>query len=135
MNLQKNAKRGVLYAFIPNCLEINGRPELAVFPFNVVFAKYKKENGQTVMGAAVYEPDLASLKKTGEIYSMEYNNIYGGKNWLVIEYDANLKSYLGNKYVNGKSAGQATGIDWKMFFVHFTALGLSSGEQCESKPL
>ncbi len=133
MNFEDNVKNGVLFGFIPHQLEITERPELSVFPFNVMFAKYKTEAGKTIMGSAVYEPDLASLKQEKDKWSMCYHNAYLGKSRLSIEYDLIKKSYLGKKFVNDALVGSAIGAEWKMFFVHFTALGLSNGEKCEFK--
>lgn len=128
---QTNVKRGVLFGFVPHRLEIEGRSELNIFPFNVMFARYKVENGKIIMGNAIYEPDLGSFKQDGNVSSMEYHNAYGGNSQLVIEYDKLKKSYHGIKIVNGKSVGEAGGPEWYMFFVRFTALGLSLGEKCE----
>ena len=98
---------------------------------NVLFSQFTIRDGQRVCGSAVYEPDLGSFKNDHGIFSMNYHNIYGGKSWLVIEYNAERKTYVGKKVVDEKSAGMATGMDWKMFFVHFTTLGLVKGERCE----
>ncbi|MDO8558058.1 MAG: hypothetical protein Q7S09_02605 [bacterium] len=130
MAFEESLKKGVLFGFIPHNLEIAGRPELSVFPFNVMFAQYGTKEGKNVMGSAVYEPDWATFKREGTESSMTYRNSYGGDGYLVITHDG--KSYHGEKYVGGKSAGSADGgLDWKMFFVHFTALGLANGERCK----
>ena len=131
MSFEHSLRKGVQLAFIPHRLEIEDRPELNVFPFNVLFAQYKVENGKTISGDALYEPDLGSYKQEENVSSMEYHNIYGPANWLVIQYDKAKQSYLGKKFVNGESVGWAVGMNWKMFFIHFTALGLSNGERCE----
>lgn len=126
-----SVNRGIFYGFVPHRLEIENRPELNVFPFNVLFVQYKVENGKTISGSAIYEPDLGSYKRVGDVSSMEYHNIYGPANWLMIEYDKSKQSYLGKKIVNGESVGIAMGMHWNMFFIHFTALGLANGERCE----
>lgn len=131
MSFEHSLKKGVQFGFVPRPLEIKERPELSVFPFNVLFAQYGARDGKPVMGSAVYEPDIASFRQEGDKYFMEYHNALGGKSWLVIEYDPFNKSYLGKKFVNGESAGMATGSDWRMFFFHFTSLGLSKGEHCK----
>lgn len=130
MSFKNALDQGVLFVFIPKPLEIADRPELSLLPFNVMFAKYKIENGKTIMGSSLYEPDLASFCNDGRKYTMQYHNIYGGNNWLLMEYDLLQKSYLGEKTVNGERIGMATGMNWKMFFFHFTALGLTNGEAC-----
>src|SRR3989338_8659005 len=117
--------------FLPHPLEIKERPELDVFPLNVLFAKFGIRNRKNVMGTALYEPDLESFKREGEKYSMKYCNSYGGDCWLLVTYDSAEKSYRGEKFINGKSAGMAFGVQWQGFFVHFTALGLINGEHCE----
>lgn len=131
MSFEHSLKRGVFFGFIPHPLEIDERPDLRVFPFNVLFAQYKVEDGKTIMGSALYEPDLGSFRQEGEKSSMHYHNIYGGKSWLVIEFDSAKKSYLGKKTVDDKNAGMAIGAEWNMFFAHFTALGLTNGEKCK----
>ena len=120
--------RGILYGFVPSRLAIPDRPELNVFPFNVLFARYTVQNGKTIMGSATYEPLLTSYKKDGSLSSLEYYNIYNSGCWLCIEYDALKPSYCGKKHVKGKLIGLTDGRDWNMFFVNFTMLGLSDGE-------
>jgi hypothetical protein len=127
---EKSVSRGVLYGFVPSRLEIADRPELNDFPFNVLFMQFKIDNGKTISGSAIYEPDVGSYKVEGDASSMEYRNIYGPSDWLEIEYDSIKHSYTGKKTVNGESAGMAVGGDWKKFFIHFTGLGLTSGERC-----
>lgn len=131
MDLENSLRRGVLYGFVPCRLELEDRPELHAFPLNVMFMQYKTENGKIINGTALYEPDLGSYKQEGEVSSVEYHNKYGLQDWLVIEYDRAEHSYLGKKMVNGESVGWAVGTEWRMFFVHFTALGLANGEQCK----
>jgi len=131
MNFEDSIRRGVFYGFVPCRLEIESRPELTNFPLNVMFMQLKIENGKTISGTALYEPDLGSYKKDGNVSSMEYHNIYGPTNWLVIEYDSSKLSYLGKKIVNGKFVVEAIGKQWNMFFVHLTAFGLANGESCK----
>lgn len=126
-------RQGVLYSFVPKRLESKDKPELTNFPFNVLFAKYKQENGKTIMGSVVYSPVLVSYERIGSKCSMNYYNIYGGDHYLKIEYDTATGHYSGDKYVNGISVGAAYGTKWNAFFVHFTMLGLGDGERCEFK--
>lgn len=130
IKFQKAAAKGVLYGFIPKELALHERPELNVFPFNVMFAKYKVENGKTIMGSAVYEPSLTSFKTSKSICCMKYFNKYDLRSWLLIEYDKKKKTYKGEKFVLGKSVGCESGTEWNDFFASFTALGLSNGERC-----
>ena len=117
--------------FVPHPLEITERPELNVFPLNVLFAKRGIKNGKNVMGTALYEPNLESFKREGKKCSMKYHNAYGDDCWLLVTHDLAKKSYRGEKFVNGKSVGISFGPEWKMFFVHFAILGLTNGERCE----
>ncbi|MDD2753018.1 MAG: hypothetical protein PHT44_00130 [Candidatus Portnoybacteria bacterium] len=133
MSFENIRKNGSFCSFIPRRLEIKDRPELNNFPLNVLFAKRKIENGQLITGFALYEPDLTSLKKEGDEWSMNYHNVYGGDCWLRVVYDEEKHSYMGEKFIDGKSVVQAFGTKWDMFFIHFTMLGLANGERCEFK--
>ena len=134
MPFKHNVSRGVLQAFVPNRLEIANMPDLNLFPFNVLFASYTVRDEKLFMGSAIYEPDLSSFKNEEGKYSMIYHNAYGGRGWLVIEYDLSKRSYFGEKFVNDKSVGKAVGMEWNMFFVHFTGLGLFDGEKSKIEP-
>lgn len=116
--------------FVPHRLNIKERPELNIFPQNVLFASQGIRNGKNVFGDALYEPDLKSYTRKHNESSLNYHSVYGGNHWLVVKYDFLEKRYQGEKFVNGKSVGQAYGLKWEMFFVHFTMLGLSVGERC-----
>ena len=84
------------------------------------------------MDSTTYEPEFWTYKKENNLSSMRYHNVYGGDAHLMIVYDEKSEEYMGEKFVEGKSVGSAYGkADWKMFFVHLTALGLSEGEQCK----
>jgi len=127
----KNISTKGFVGFVPHCLDIKERPELNIFPRNVLFADHGTRNGKNVMGDALYEPDLESYSRKRNRCSMKYHNVDGGNHWLVIKYDFLEKRYQGEKFVNGKSVGQAFGQEWNMFFVHITMLGLSVGERCK----
>jgi len=131
MNIEQSLKNGGFCACVPRELEIEGRPELSVFPFNVLFMQHNQENGKTICGSAIYEPDLESLQQGKDKWFMRYHNVYGGDNWLVIEYDTVSRGYHGKKIVNGKSAWTTDGPKWDGFFTHFTMLGLADGERCK----
>ena len=140
-------KQGVLFAFCPKHLEIEGRQDLYVFPFNIMFAKWRNEpDGSLTMGSAVYNPDLTTFIQDKEKWSMTYRNQYGGDSYVVIHFNVQTLEYRGDKYVNGKYIGsgigqiKSTATDdiekgWKLFFFHLTILGLANGEQCEFKPV
>jgi hypothetical protein len=127
--------KGILYGFVPHPLSIQDRPELDAFSFNVLFMRFKVENGKTISGTSLYEPDLDSYIKEDTVATLEYHNKYGGNSWLTIRYDESEKSYYGKKFVNGVNVGEAFGKEWKMFFLHFTILGLSEGERCKFEEL
>lgn len=131
MNFEEKLEQGIFFGFIPRHLEIDERPELNIFSLNVLFMRYKVENGKNIRASVTYEPDLKSYKQKGQKCSMKYNNIYGGDGCLVIEYDMLEKSYCGKKIVNKELVGMATGTEWHMFFIHFTLLGLFNGERCK----
>lgn len=131
MSFKDMLDRGVFFGFVPHQLEIKDRPEFDVFPFNVLFMKCKVENERNITGTALYEPDLESFEVKDGVCSMYYHNVWGGKSWLVITYDPANRSYVGEKFVEEKSVGIATGVEWSMFFAHFTALGLTNGERCK----
>jgi len=116
---------GGFIGFVPGRLEIKERPELSVFPYNVLFASHKITNRKR----ALYLPDIESFKQDPDKLSMRYHNDCGGKSWLLIEYNPLKRSYLGQKFVNNKSVMEASGNEWSMFFVHFTMLGLTDGEE------
>jgi len=131
---QRNAalSKGVLLGFVPHRLEIPDRPELGLFPFNVMFANSKNgDNGKIISATALYEPMLNTYKLDRKQCSMEYFNIYGHGSWLLITFDLANNTYRGQKYVGEKLVGEACGKEWKLFFIHFTILGLSDGEKCK----
>jgi len=132
MGIEHNLKNEQLLSFIPHRLEIEGLPELCHFPFNVLFANYTMKDGKQVFSSALYKPDFYTYKKDGHLSCMRYHNIYGGDCYLVITHNKNNGRYCGEKFVNGKSVGLASGGDnWDLFFAHFTILGLANGEQCQ----
>jgi len=134
MNFEERRKKaldkGTRFSFVPRRLGVEGLPEYSDMPFNVLFSSITAINGIPTMGSALYEPNFSTFKKEGEVYSMEYRNKYGDDCWLRVSYDGQNNSWLGEKFVNGKSVGMADGNEWKMFFVHFTMLGLANGERC-----
>jgi hypothetical protein len=124
--------RGVLLGFVPHRLELPDRPELGLFPLNVMFANNKNgEDGKIISATTLYEPMLSTFKLDRKQCSMEYFNIYGHGSWLLITFDQLDKSYRGDKYVGNTKVGMAVGPEWKMFFVHFTMMGLSNDEPCK----
>lgn len=130
MNYNEQVKKGIFFSFIPRHLQISDRPEFDDFPLRVMFVKYKNQNGKMISGTALYDPDLFSFKEYEDKRSVKYHNIYGGDDWLIIEYNILKKSYYGEKFISGKSVVQTMGADWKNFFIHLTMVGLANGERC-----
>ncbi|MFC1687082.1 hypothetical protein ACFL0L_00700 [Patescibacteria group bacterium] len=130
MGIDEFNKKRSFFSFIPEHLQIQNKPEFDDFPLRVMFMKFKMQNGKTISGTALYDPDLLSYKQAGDKRSMEYRNIYGGDGRLIIEYNILKKSYYGEKFVNGKSVLKAMGPNWKIFFIHLTMAGLTKGERC-----
>lgn len=131
MDFRKYIKTFGLTGYVPQKLELEGCSGLNYFSLNVLFAMFKRENGKLIQGTALYEPNFLSLKKERDEWSLKYHNIYGGDCWLILKYDEVKQSYCGEKFVNGKSVLITDGHEWKMFFAHFTMLGLAEGERCE----
>ncbi len=119
-----------IFGFVPKKLEILDRPELSVFSCNVLFMSMKLQDGKRITGTALYRPEIETYREAGNEVKMRYRNIYGGDNWLEISYEPKRDFYVGRKYVGGQQAGMGCGREWKMFFFHFTALGVVHGEQC-----
>lgn len=135
MGFKESIKNGCLYGFIPHNLEIEGKPEFNVFPFNVMFMNFGTKDGARISGEAIYDPDLTSYVRENGKCTMKYHNAYGGNCWLLIAYDETNKSYFGEKFVNDESVGIAEGPQWDKFFIHFTMLGLADGEMCKFNPV
>jgi hypothetical protein len=131
MSFEESTNKSIFFSFIPKRLEIKERPELNIFPFNVLFGRNKSKDGKMIMASALYEPDIMSFKKAGNEWSMNYHNVYGGNSWLSIVYDEVKNSYVGTKFINGESSGMAFGGQWDMFFIHFTMLSVAKGEMCK----
>ena len=128
----KSGRSVAFVGFIPHRLEVPGRPELSAFPLNVLFVKRKIEKGAEISGSALYEPDLDTYRKDGDVSSMRYHNVYGTTSHLEIAYDEKNKTYHGEKFVNGKLVVSADGgDDWQRFFTQLTMPGLANGERCK----
>ena len=129
--LPKNCIYKQRFAFVPHRLDIEGRPELSDFPFNVLYVSWKRVNGVDVSGTAVYYPELDTYRLAVDARVMNYRNIYGRENLLVITKYAD--KWEGVKIINDKRVITAFGINWQQFFVQLTAFGLSDGEKCKFK--
>jgi len=118
------------FMFIPEELDVAGRPELRKLPKNIVFAKVGTNAGVSILGSALYEPDLSSFDFRGSDCSLTYRNKHGGDGRVRITYHVDKQTWVGEKSVEGKSVGVAFGADWKQFFMQLTLLGLAKGEAC-----
>ncbi len=124
-------KNGSLYSFIPRPLAIEDRPELNVFSYNVFVAMYRiNQEGKREMGSVVYEPDLTTYKRDGDIQTLSYLNKYNHDYKLVISYNSEIKTYRCDKFKGEENLGIALGNNWKQFFIHVGILGLANGETC-----
>jgi hypothetical protein len=117
-------------SFVPKHLDVPGRPELSKFPLNVVFASIGKSGGETVIGTAVYDPEVDSYAESGNTSGVRYRNAYGEGSLLIITYDKDSSTYVGEKWLQGQKVNVAVGRDWDRFFHSFTASGVAPGEPC-----
>ncbi len=139
-------------AFIPGHLEIPEKPELRVFPYNILFMSYANIDGVDTSGTALYLPDVESYTVNDKAESMRYFNqhqkangdhfktttkpaSYDGQDYIDISYIRDSDRYEAEKYVAGQNTSTTYGVGWKVFFVHLTMVGLKAGEGCEFKPL
>ena len=127
-------------AYIPQRLEIKDRPELSLFSLNFLMARYTVRGGKTVMGTALYEPDLSSFKiaASPKRLMMNYYNKHDRRARLLMKIDIENKKRECIKYFSGKETGTAFGplFDnggdaWKLFFMQVGFLGFKEGERCE----
>lgn len=126
-----NIKNGSFYAFIPKHLEIEGRPELNIFSYNVLIAMHRvNKEGKTEMCSVIYEPDLSTYQDTGVIKSLRYLNIYNSDFRLDISYNSKEERYSCDKYKGKERVGIADGKEWSKFFVQVGILGLENWENC-----
>ena len=70
--------------FIPHRLDVEGRPELNEFPYNVLYVSYRRVHGIDISGSALYEPEIESYRISGQLKILDYKNIYCPENFLII---------------------------------------------------
>lgn len=125
--------------YIPKTLRLEDKPELAIFPFNVLIARYTVRDGKNVLGSALYEPDLSSLIIDGEDnLIMNYYNRYDRRYYLKMIIEKGHKSRRCEKYREIENIGTTDGVidwenqdkSWSLFFQHVALLGLDNGETC-----
>jgi len=131
--IKENRNPQTMFSFIPHRLEIKGFPKFNNFPFNIMFMSNANIDGIDKSGTAIYYPDFSTFKEQEDSQFMIYYNQYDdSKDWkVVIVYDKKNKLWRGLKYNKDECKGEGGGSDWKMFFVHLTALGLTGGERVE----
>jgi hypothetical protein len=129
--INENRNPGTRFCFVPRRLEINEFPKFNNFPFNIMFMSSANIDGIDTSGTAIYYPDFSTFKEQEDSQFMIYYNQYDdSKDWkVVIVYDKKNKLWKGLKYNKDEYKGEGGGSDWKMFFVHLTALGVIKGER------
>jgi hypothetical protein len=119
------------YAFIPRNLEIENRPELSNFSYNILFISYETDGKQTLAAEAIYVPVIETFRAEGQALILDYVNQYKPENRILIIFHQDTGQYEGEKFLDGKSVSTTIGSDWKNFFINLTAPGLSDGEGCK----
>lgn len=112
--------------FIPRPFEMPERPELSVFPQNILIAGFK-ENIEDVMIAG-YIPDLETYILNEYVRSLKYLNNLDSNHWLEISYDEDKSAWSIEKYYQDKLLGNVYGIEWQGFFYQLGLLGLGEEE-------
>jgi len=118
------------FMYIPKRLKIKERPELKNFPLNIMFSTvFLTDEGKQTLESSLYNPDLSTYKQEENVQKMKYFNSLdkNSKFWIEIVYNTVKESWKGTKYYGEKTLGMAMGSEWKMFFMHLTALGVSGG--------
>ncbi len=125
--------------FIPKPLELAEKPELSVFPLNVLIGRYTVREDKQVLGSVLYEPDLSSLIINSEgSLILTYRSRYDSRYFLKLSLDKTFKKRKCEKYKESELLGTTHGtIDWQKqneswhnFFRHVAILGLDNGEKC-----
>lgn len=124
----------------PERLVVENRPELSVFPLSVKFTAFRTdENGNDIMGSAIYEPDFSShVLRSGEdgnttqtmMYWNKYNRETKRNDFVAIIYRSKSDVYRGVKIIGGKEVANVEDNGWYSFFQALTARGLFAGEAC-----
>lgn len=136
---ENNPKISGFVGFLPKPLRLENKPELSVFPFNVLIGRYTIRDGKQILGSALYEPDLSSLKMDeSRNLILVYKNRYDSRYKLKIFLDKSLKIRICEKYRENELIATANGIldwektdeSWKKFFMQVALIGLDNGETC-----
>jgi hypothetical protein len=126
---------GRLYCFLPEPLNIVGKPEYLVFPFNVFVSRHQIKDIDAVKGLVFwvyYEPDLSSFNHdSAEELSMNYYNRYNHDYYLKIMVNTDNKERVCAKYFKDKCLEKTiSDNDWNSFFTRVAVLGLAKNETC-----
>ena len=119
--------------FIPQHLEVEGRPDLEVFPAGIAFGSglpFGEEYG--VEGYRVisfYEPVIASHLDRPDGPKLRYVNRGSDADIVDIQYDPVSGGYRAIKIVAGKIYRRVEGSDWDSFFQDLTGPGIAPGEE------
>lgn len=136
---ENGSKLSGFVGFIPKPLRLENKPELSVFPFNVLIGRYTIRDGKQTLGSALYEPDLSSLKMDkSKNLILIYKNRYDSRYSLRIFLDKSLKKRTCEKYCEKELIATASGVldwektdeSWKKFFMQVALIGLDHGETC-----
>ena len=145
-----NQSRPNQFAFIPHKLIIEGRPELEVFSYNILFMSLANIDGVDTSGTALYLPDLGTFRSNGQVSYMCYFNQfqkspdfvrrevppedYSSTDYIDLWFFEEDGRYEASKYISGVLAYESSGKTWKDFFIHLTMPGLAQNEACEFRP-
>ncbi len=124
-----------LSLFIPSRLEIEGKPNLSFFPYNVFIMRYCNYQGKPATASVTYNPAFETLKESEAEQSMDYLNIYNPIFRLHIIYKKQKGSYSCEKYQGNKLLGISGGSSWNGFFTHVGLLEFEIGETCFFEPI
>ncbi len=118
--------------FIPNKLEVGGRPELSGFPLNVLLYDKKIVKSVIADATSLYVPDFSTFLVQGSKKQMDYKSTNDPRYKLVISFDVSTGNRTCDKYCNDKVIGKAFGgEDWQKFFIQVGLLRLKDGEKCD----
>lgn len=128
------------YAFIPRNLEIPAFPELSIFPWNVLFARFKADASGLKGYSAEYVPDIRTFRAGPEEAVMDYKNELDPRFHLEITYNKATGSYRGDRFKEAMLKATSFGRDWHGFFIQLGIVGLLDGEMahiqdCQDKTM
>jgi len=120
---EKEIKKNIIS--IPKKLIVKGRPELSVFPLNILFnanSDYKE------IIYSEYQPNFCSYHKTDGVKFLRYHNVKDYRYFVEIVYEEKEKRYIGYRAIGDDLKYTTYHNDWNMFFVHFLYNGILEDE-------